>query len=127
MNALLRWGKFNAVGGMGMAVQMGSLWALNRWLPGHSFWASAVAVEMAVVHNFVWHVRYTWRERMGSPWRMAVRFHLANGLVSVVGNVVLIRILYGMWHVPLMVANLLAVGCCSVVNFGLGEGWVFAG
>jgi putative flippase GtrA len=111
-----------------MAVQLGSLAVLSRCAPGHYLVASAVAVELAVLHNFVWHVRYTWREQCDGEgwWRQMMRFHLSNGMVSIVGNLLLMRVLVQKFHVPVLLANVVAIACCSVVNFGLGERWVFA-
>jgi putative flippase GtrA len=123
---MLRWGKFNLVGALGMLVQFAALAALVRVWPGHALACSALAVEMAVLHNFVWHVRYTWRDRPGGGLgQRLLRFHLANGLVSVAGNVVVIAGLQAL-RVPLAVATLVAIGCCSVVNFRLGDRWAFA-
>jgi putative flippase GtrA len=124
MNALVRWLKFNAVGAMGMAVQLGSLAVLARMLPAHPLAPSAMAVELAVLHNFAWHVRYTWRDRQGAWAPQLVRFQMANGLVSVVGNLVLMRVLVG--HLPLLAANVFAIVACSLVNFALSNAWAFA-
>ncbi len=127
MNILLRWWRFNVVGAMGMVVQLGSLAVMSRVCGGHVLMVTATAVELALLHNFVWHVRYTWRGRYGgSRWRQMVRFHLANGAVSLVGNVVLMRLLVGGARLPVIAANAVAIACCSVVNFGLGERWAFA-
>lgn len=127
MKTLVRWGKFNLVGAMGMAVQLASLGLLNRFFGGRCLCASAAAVELAVLHNFVWHVRFTWRDRRGSSaWgSQLVRFHLSNGLVSIVGNLAVMRILVHEARVPLLAANGIAILCCSVVNFGLGDKWAF--
>jgi hypothetical protein len=45
MNTLLRWGKFNLVGAMGMGLQLASLALFNRWTSGHYLYASAAAIE----------------------------------------------------------------------------------
>jgi putative flippase GtrA len=128
MSALLRWGKFNLVGAMGMAVQLAALWLLNRLLHGHYLWASALAVECTLLHNFVWHVHFTWRDRCdsGSRRRQCVRFHLSAGVVSLLGGVVLMHLLVQGAHLPLLPANLVAILCCSLVNFWVGNGWAFA-
>jgi putative flippase GtrA len=127
VSVLSRWLRFNLVGAMGMVVQLGSLALMSRVWVGHVLVVTAIAVELAVLHNFAWHVRYTWRGREGgSRWRQMVRFHLANGAVSLVGSVVLMRLLVGEARLPVMAANVVAIACCSVVNFGLGERWAFA-
>lgn len=128
MNIFVRWIRFNAVGAMGMAVQLGALALLSRCDGGHYLLASAAAVEMAVLHNFAWHLRVTWPDRRGSSAVLGqlMRFHLANGLVSIVGNVALMRLLVGSTHLPVLVANVIAIVCCSMVNFALGHTWAFA-
>lgn len=128
MNAFIRWGKFNLVGAMGMAVQLAALALINRCAPGHYLAASAAAVELAVLHNFVWHLRYTWRDRCDQTTALAqlMRFHLSNGLVSLVGNLALMRILVQNAHIPLLAANIIAIFCCSIANFCLSDRWAFA-
>lgn len=127
MKTLLRWCKFNLVGAMGMAVQLAALALFNRWSGGHYLVATAAAIELTLLHNFAWHLRYTWRDRSdGSTLAQLVRFHLSNGLVSMAGNLVLMRLLVEEAHLPVLSANALAILSCSIVNFCLGDSWVFA-
>jgi len=127
MNAFARWWRFNLVGAMGMVVQLSVLAVLNRAVPGHYLLASAIAVELAVLHNFAWHRRYTWSDRgVGDCWARLLRFHMSNGAVSLVGNLLLMRVLVQGAHVPVVVGSLMAIGCCSVANFLLGDSWAFA-
>ncbi len=127
MSAFVRWMKFNAVGALGMAVQLGALVALNR-VTSHYLVATAAAIEIALLHNFVWHVRYTWRDRVEDhrPWRQCTRFHLSNGAVSMAGNLALMPVLVEGAGMPVVAANAMAVLACSVMNFLLGDRWVFA-
>ena len=48
-----------------------------------------------MLHNFLWHVRYTWNDRCGGAHglRPFLRFQLSNGLVSLAGNVVIMWLL----------------------------------
>jgi len=57
--ALVRWARFNAVGIMGAALQVAAL-SLLVTLGMHYLVATALAVEAAVLHNYVWHRRWTW-------------------------------------------------------------------
>jgi putative flippase GtrA len=128
LSAFIRWLKFNLVGAMGMVVQFGALAAISRCVGNHYLCASAAAVELAVLHNFVWHVHFTWRDRRDDSAVLSqlMRFHLSNGLVSLVGNLVLMRVLVQGARMPLLIANCIAILCCSVVNFCLGDNWAFA-
>lgn len=128
MNLLARWGKFNVVGAMGMGVQLGALAVLSRWMSGHYLLATAAALEVTLLHNFVWHLHYTWRDRRDrrAVAGQLVRFHLSNGVVSLVGNLGLMRLLVGEARMPLLAANGIAILACSLVNFALGHTWAFA-
>jgi putative flippase GtrA len=123
---VIRWLKFNAVGGMGVAVQLAALALFKSGLHLHYLLATAAAVELALLHNFVWHERWTWKDRgAGGRAGRLVRFHLANGLVSIAVNLVLMRILIGRLHWPYLAANVAAIAAGSVVNFFLGDLLVF--
>jgi len=127
VNTLVRWWKFNLVGAVGMALQLTALAVLNRCVPGHYLCASAAAVELTLLHNFVWHLHYTWRDRRDDSAMAAqlLRFHLSNGMVSLAGNLVLMRLLVHEVHIPILAANIIAILCCSTVNFYLGDSWAF--
>jgi putative flippase GtrA len=128
MKIFIRWGKFNLVGAIGMVVQLAALALFNRLMAGHYLYASAAAVELTLLHNFAWHMHFTWRDRRNDSTVLAqlLRFHLSNGMVSMLGNLALMRLLVHEAHMPLLVANSIAILCCSIVNFCLGNEWVFA-
>src|SRR5277367_4936334 len=104
MNTFIRWRKFNLVGVMGMGLQLATLVLFNRWTSGHYLYASAAAIEITLLHNFVWHSHYTWRDRRDGATRLRqfVRFHLSNGLVSMLGNLALMRLFVHEAHLPLL-------------------------
>jgi putative flippase GtrA len=128
MNVMVRWGKFNLVGVVGMAVQLGALALINRLAPEHYMLATAAALEITLLHNFVWHLHYTWRDRRcrSALRSQLIRFHLSNGLVSMVGNLALMPVLVEGARIPVVAANAIAILCCSIVNFCLGHNWAFA-
>ena len=128
MNTFIRWCKFNLVGALGMVLQLASLALFDRWTGGHYLVATAAAIELTLLHNFVWHLHYTWRDRRGNSALLAqlIRFHLSNGLVSMLGNLALMPILVQEARIPLLISNTIAILCCSIVNFCLGDNWAFA-
>ena len=127
MSLFRRWIAFNLVGLLGMGVQLATLFCLNRLMPGHYLAATAGALELTLLHNFLWHRRLTWRDRTGreSGWRQLLRFHLTNGLVSLCGNLLLMRLLVHTAHLPVLLSNACAIVCCSLLNFSLGHAWAF--
>ncbi len=123
----LRWVRFNAVGVIGFAVQLLVLTLLLR-MQVHYLAATALAVEAAVLHNYVWHERWTWKDRPVQGYARLARlwrFHLLNGLVSLAGNLLLMRLLVGTLQVPAIPANMAAVLVCSLVNYLASDRIVF--
>ena len=120
-----RFGRFAVVGVAGFVLQLLALWALTSlagwpWLP-----ATAAAVELAVVHNFVWHEHWTWGDRGDASWTRFARFNVATGLTSIAGNMALMGVLVGVMRIPVVIANAIAVGVLSAANFVASDRWVF--
>jgi putative flippase GtrA len=133
-----RTARFVWVGAGGFVVQGATLSALAAaGLPYPA--ATALAVEAAILHNFLWHERWTWADRTGHRAglkacnherrreRLArfLRFNGATALISVAGNVALMALFVGGLGLPLLPANLLAVLTLSVLNFLSADRLVF--
>ena len=125
----LRWLKFNFVGALGVVVQLGALAVLVSVFRVNYLAATALAVELAVLHNFVWHERFTWKDRASLSRQQVLgrllRFHLSNGLISLGGNLLLMRLLTGAWHINYMVANVASIAVLSLLNFTASHTFVF--
>lgn len=122
----LRWLKFNAVGALGILVQLVALAVYVGGLHAGYLLGTALAVETAVLHNFFWHERFTWGDRRGrGGLGRLVKFNLTNGAVSIGGNLVLMRVLVGTMHVQYLAANLATIAALSVANFAVSHWFVF--
>jgi putative flippase GtrA len=123
-----RWIRFSAGGTYGTLLQLFALMLLGKWLP--LTWATTFAVELAVLHNFIWHELYTWRDRhvRGLPALLGrlMRFQMSNGVISIGGNVVLTSLLHEHFGIPAVIANVMAIGLCGAFNFVASEWLVFA-
>lgn len=130
MNGAFRtWLKFNAVGVIGIPVQLSTLALLTTGMGFHYLIATGVAVETATLHNFFWHERWTWSDRTkarpaGVSGRL-VRFHLSNGFISIGGNLLVMWLLVSRLHVGYFVANLVAMAACAIANFWASDRLVF--
>ena len=124
-----RWLKFNLVGAIGIVVQLAMLGILTSIFRLNYLPATALAVEAAVLHNFLWHERFTWTDRASVTRRQALgrllRFNLTTGAVSILGNLLLMRLLVGQGHLPTLAANMVSIAACSLANFLASEYIVF--
>ena len=131
MSSTLRvWLKFNMVGLLGMSVQLTALTLLTSGFRVNYLTATALAVEGAVIHNFIWHECWTWLDRTkgdaSGTLRRLLRFHLANGAISIAGNLGLMWLLVSRLHLHYFVANVMAIGTCAILNFLASDRLVFS-
>jgi putative flippase GtrA len=129
----LQWwriGRFSLVGLLGAALQLFLLHLLTAYVHLCDVAATPIAVEIAVLHNFAWHERFTWCDRSArSLPQRAVRFwrfHAGNGLISLCGKTVLIYCLVERLQIPVMASAIVAIALFSLVNSLLADYWVYA-
>jgi putative flippase GtrA len=123
-----RLARFSFVGSIGIGVQVLVLAALTA-IGMDYLLSSILAVESAILHNFIWHQHFTWRDRSSvsaNTVRRVLRFHLSNGLISLVGTMLLMILFTGHLHFSVLPANLISISICAVVNFAVSDRWVFA-
>jgi putative flippase GtrA len=121
--------KFNAVGAMGIVVQLTALVIFDSGLKLNYLVATALAVETAVLHNFIWHERWTWVERTrlshSDVFSRLLRFNFTTGAISILGNLLFMRVFVGWVHLPYVLGNMLSIASCSLLNFVVSDQFVF--
>lgn len=126
---LRRWIAFNAVGAAGVVVQIGTAALLLRALGWHYLLATGLAVEAAVVHNFVWHQAWTWKDRPVTSARSIaarlLRFQMLNGFISLAGNLAIVAMMVALFNINPLAANALAIVACATFNYLASDVLVF--
>jgi putative flippase GtrA len=120
MTAGRRAGRFALVGLFGFGLQLALLRLLVDYGHLHYLVATALAVEAAILHNFIWHSRWTWRDRPGDAlpwWTRLARFNGLTAVASIAGNVGLMVLFVEAARLPLLPANAMAVAVMSAANF----------
>src|SRR5216683_6371817 len=120
------WFKFNAVGVLGFALQSSALFVMTHTAHRFSYLAAtAIAVELAVLNNFIWHQRCTWKDRPSTTRKETLRrlakFNITSGLFSMAGNLILMGIFVGHLGLPVTGANVVSVATCSICRFVLAD------
>lgn len=126
MTPIGRGARFALVSAMGSVVQLGALAALVG-LGASVMAATTAGVAAAVLHNYVWHRRWTWRDRDEAPrWITGLAaFALANGAVSLGGNLAVMTVLVDGAGIAPVAAGVVAIGACGLVNLHLADRAVF--
>jgi dolichol-phosphate mannosyltransferase len=118
--------KFGAVGASGVLVDMTILYLLSdpATLGLGLTRSKIVAAEVAILNNFFWNDRWTFRDlaqgdRARGAWlRRLAKFNLIC-LAGLALNVVILNVLYNVVGMNRYVANLIAIATVTAWNFGM--------
>src|SRR5687767_1186004 len=121
--------RFSVAGLIGFLVQVAALWLLVSFTTMHYVPATIIAVEMAILINFVWHDRWTWRDRPvpseRERWVRLARFNALTGLTSIAGSVMVTAVLVELLSLSPIVANVISVMALGAFNFAGANTLVF--
>jgi len=124
-----RFARFALVGAVGILVQLAALRFLTHELGMGYLLATVLAVEITILHNFLWHEWFTWSDRAadsaGTVIGRLLKLNGSTGGISLAGNVVVMQLMVGVAHLDFLLSNLIAVGCCSVLNFFINDRLIF--
>jgi putative flippase GtrA len=122
-----RWGVFNVVGLGGFVVQVSAIALLTRHFGWPAFAATAVALELAALQNFLAHSRWTWADRPANnlrDWLRRYWRYQAAKTASLAANLAITALLIHT-GLPPEIANTAAVLLCSIPNYLVSEHLVF--
>ncbi|HSE40659.1 MAG TPA: GtrA family protein [Acidobacteriota bacterium] len=121
--------KFNAIGAMGVGVQLLSLVLITRLFHLNYLFATLIAVQFALVHNFFWHQRWTWKDSKAASRKESLKrfmkFNSSSGAISMLGNLGFTAFIAHAVHLPYLASNLAAIGATNIANFVLARNFVF--
>lgn len=121
---LKRFLRFGVVGSSGVIVDMLMLYLLHDpTMLGLGLTRSKIlASELAIVNNFIWNDRWTFRDfsKQQQGGRQQLKRFLKFNLICLMGlilNVLLLNLLFNGFHVHYQVANLIAIAAVTAWNF----------
>jgi putative flippase GtrA len=123
---MTRFVRFAFAGVSGFIVQLAVLATLTQLFHLHYLTATIIAVEAAIVVNFIQHEHWTWRDRdkAGAIARF-LRFNAFTALTSIVGTVMVTTFLVETVSMAPIVANTISVIVLGALNFVGSDRFVF--
>ena len=128
LNLLFRGGKFMTVAWLGMAVNMACLFLFKGVLHIPLIPASLLAIEIAIIHNFMGLRHWAWRDRSNgnhSFFRQLLLYNVFTGAVDIVANVSVLWSLSTFFQVHYLLANALGMIAGPFIKFWVNEKVIF--
>lgn len=124
---LLRSGKFLVVAWLGMGVNTACLYLFKGVLHIRIIPASMMAIEIAIIHNFIWMRYWAWRDRQDRPpfLKQLLLYNVATGAVDLAANVSVLWALSTFFGVHYLLANILGMAAGPFIKFWLNEKLIF--
>ena len=120
-----RLSKFLVVGGTGVLVNSLVLLLLVQGVHLPLMPASALSVELSILHNFCWNDRWTFG-RTQLSWSRFTRFNLISlaGMIITTGTLWFLVRHLGLYY---LAANLLGITLATAWNFAVNSWWTWGG
>lgn len=124
---LFRGGKFMAVAWVGMVVNTACLYLFKGVWHIRIIPASLMAIEIAIIHNFIWFRAWAWKDReQRLPFfHQLLVYNAATGAVDLVSNVSILWALSTFFGVHYLLANILGMIAGPFIKFWLNEKFIF--
>ena len=115
----MRFIRFALAGTGGFIIQVATLAVLTSIFDVNYMVATLIAVEAAIVMNFVWHQNWTWKDRSASPllWGRLLRFNALTAVTSICGSILVTALFVEAFEMNVIAANIASVAILSIVNF----------
>lgn len=129
-SGLGRFVRYCLVGTSGVVVNLGVLWLLRATGLLGKLQAPAVAIECAILNNFLWNELWTFSDRSRVAPRLrdrvsrVIHFNLVCGAGAAL-HLALVWLLAIRWSWSYMATNVLAIGVVTLWNYGLNTSWTW--
>jgi len=128
--AMMRIVKFSVVGFTGVLVNAGLLYLLTEKAGVLYLKSSLLAIECAIINNFLWNYFWTWGDRASTSkrhfFRALAKFNISSGIVAFFVNWGLLILLTEVFGIPYQYSNLMGIAVGTVVNFTASHFWSFS-
>lgn len=119
-----RLSRYLVVSAMGAVIQLAGVWALTAVSALPASLALGIAVAAAVLHNFLWHRRWTWGDRPVQGMAAVdalLAYALSNGVISALGNLAAAVVLVDSAGWNPVAACGLAIAVSGAINFCVAD------
>lgn len=119
--------KFLSVGALGTVVNLGVLYVLRYVFDLKHVIASAIAMEVSVINNYVFHEHWTFRERREGSWLYRlIKFHLTTSL-AITTQYITSQILHYGLSIESLTSQLTGILLGFTINYLLSSKYVWKG
>ena len=110
--------RFCMVGTLGFGINFGLLTLLYKKIGAPLFFSQLLAAEIALFHNFIWHHKWTYKNKNVSKTikNLLIQFH-ATSWMAIVGSAVIISVLVNKAGLDYVLALILSSGAALAWNF----------
>lgn len=115
---------------IGMAVNTALLFLFKGVMGIPLIPASLLAIEIAILHNFIWLRYWAWSDRKTDNqrppfWKQLIVYNLATGAVDLMANVTILWVLATLFGVHYLVANIIGMILGPFIKFWVNDKLIF--
>ena len=122
--------KFQIVALGGTVVNMFVIWLLKEHLHLHLMISAAIAIELAIIHNFTWHYFVTWKDGVKeytfkNYLVTLFKYNVVTASLDYLVNLSVLWVLNQYLGVNYLIAHLIGMSCTPIFKFLANEFIIF--
>jgi dolichol-phosphate mannosyltransferase len=120
--------KFGLVGSWGFVVNMSILWFLTEMAGLYYLFSSLVAIEIALINNYVLNDLWTWHDRGKAGrreyFKRMLQYHITAS-AAMLTNISLLWMLTEVAGIYYLASNVFGILCGAALNYFVNDRWTF--
>jgi putative flippase GtrA len=121
--------RFQLVALGGSLINFGCLWLCHGKLQLDLLPAAAIAIELAIIHNYSWHFFITWKHRVKRQFSIYIikllKYNILTASIDFYVSLGILSLLVSHINIHYLIANSLAMTAGFLIKFILNETIIF--
>ncbi len=129
MNLLKRILSFQFIGWIGTGVNLAVLWLCYDVLSWPLLVSGALAIEVAIIHNFVWYYFWTWNDRVAFTVRdfltLFIRYNIFTAAIDFIIRLGILWILTEYYGVHYIISDIVGMFIAPLLKYITNDAYIF--
>lgn len=129
MSLLKRILSFQFIGWIGTAINLAVLWFCYDVLSWPLLVSGALAIEIAIIHNFAWYYFWTWNDRVAFTVRnfitLFARYNIFTAAIDFVIRLGILWILTEYFGVHYLISDVIGMFIAPILKYITNDAYIF--
>lgn len=130
LNLLKRIFSFQFIGWIGTVLNLAVLWLCYDVLQWSLLVSGALAIEAAIIHNFVWYYFWTWSDRVEYTFRdffhLLVKYNILTAAIDFIIRLSILWVLTEYFGIHYLISDIIGMFIAPIIKYITNDAYIFS-